>query len=114
MKNIFILIIASFIVTSCYSYKPTTISPQEMIVGKRYLIDTNDKREIRGYVASVNENSVTIQKNKKSKQKDVDFNKVKNIETSKFSTGKTIGLGAIINVGAILVFLIIALNSVGI
>lgn len=112
MKNVFLLFFVSVLFTSCYSYKATTIAPSEMIVGNRYLIDTNDKLEIRGNVISVNENSVTILKRKKPKE--VAFNNIKNIETSKFSTGRTLGLSGIILVSGYVLAVLIAISSVGI
>ncbi len=105
--KILLLILITLLQTGCYSYKVFNESPSQITVGERYHLDLKDKKELSIWVDSISETSLYFTRRKK--QREVPFENIRRIEEGKFSTGKTIGFSALINLSALALTGIIAL-----
>ena len=91
MKNaiIYIIIILSFLLHSCMSYKAIDLQQDSFKVGKIYKIKQEDKFE-KVFLKKVNDSSLTVLINKNEKQ--ILITDIKEIKMQKFSILKSIGL----------------------
>ena len=102
MKNtILYLLIVSFMLQSCYTYKAVSIKETPLIVGQNYKIREVD-RFVKSKLQSANDSVITVTEGKVVK--DIYTANIKEIKVQKFSTLKTAGL----TVGITLSLLVLA------
>lgn len=90
MKNtILYLLVISFLLQSCYTYKETSIKEKPLIVGKNYKIREDDKF-VKSKLKIVNDSVITVMEGKI--QKDIYIKEIKEIKAQEFSVLKTVGL----------------------
>lgn len=90
MKNtILYLLVVSFLLQSCYTYKATSIKETPLLVGKNYKIRQDDKF-VKSKLKTVTDSVITVMEGKV--EKDIYVNKIKEIKVQKFSVLKTVGL----------------------
>jgi hypothetical protein len=88
MKNFIVyLLIISFLLESCYSYKTIDLNNTKLIVGHKYKI-AEDNKLIKVRLKSFDDSTATMMVRKIEKQ--IEFSKIKTIKTRKFSIIKTI------------------------
>ena len=106
MKNtILYLLVVSFMLQSCYTYKAVSIKETPLIVGKNYKIREVDKF-VKSKLQSVNDSVITVMEG--NVQKDIYTANIREIKVQKFSTLKTVGL----TVGIALSLLLLAGGAV--
>lgn len=90
MKNtILYLLVISFLLQSCYTYKATSILETPLIVGKNYKIREADKF-VKSKIITANDSVITVMEG--NVKKDIYVAKIKEIKAREFSTLKTVGL----------------------
>ena len=90
MKNrIVYLLIVSFLLQSCYTYKDVDLKKTQLIVGENYKIREVDKF-VKSKLQSANDSVITVMEG--NVQKDIYTANIKEIKVQKFSTLKTVGL----------------------
>lgn len=90
MKNtILYLLVVSFMLQSCYTYKAVSIKETPLIVGKNYKIREVDKF-VKSKLQSANDSVITVMEG--NVQKNIYTANIKEIKVQKFSTLKTVGL----------------------
>lgn len=89
MRKLLLLLALTFLAQSCFSYKDYNTSPGNMVAGRKYKIQRNNKYE-KVVVKSVNDSTVIVSKG--SKEKTIALSEITKVKTRKFSTVKTIVL----------------------
>ncbi|MDO9038898.1 MAG: hypothetical protein Q7U59_11190 [Lutibacter sp.] len=87
--SIIYLIVISLLLQSCYTHKAIDLSDTELVVGKNYKI-RQDTKFVKSKLVTVNDSTITVLVG--NTQKNIQIYKIKEIELSKFSTLKTVGL----------------------
>ena len=90
MKAILLLLTSCILFTSCFSYKNIDIASTNILIGKKYKIETLDSVKIKAKVISVSDNSLSLQK--KETQTEIPFSEIETIKIRKFSYLKTAGV----------------------
>jgi hypothetical protein len=107
MKNsIIYLLVISFLLQSCYSYRAISLKETPLIVDKNYKIKQEDKF-IKAKLKIANDSVINVVEGKV--EKDIYVNNIKEIKVRKFSVLKTVGL----SLGVILVGGLIAIAASG-
>jgi Pyruvate/2-oxoacid:ferredoxin oxidoreductase gamma subunit len=97
MKNpIIYLLVISFLLHSCYTYKAVDLKSTYLIVGEQIKITQEDKTEIGNFVA-LNDSLLYVSVDKT--KKDISISNIKKIEKQQPTMTTMIGLGLL--VGAI-------------
>ena len=86
-KIILILLVASFLFQSCFSYKAMDSESKSLEIGKIYKIKVGDKEHV-GKLVSVNDTLTTLQS--VNKQRDFKTEDIRLIKKRKFSIVKTV------------------------
>lgn len=82
-----ILIVITFLLQSCYSYKVIDVIKTPLVVGKKYKIKQSNKYENVRLLSST-ESTITVS-NVKNVQNTISLKDIKKIKKRKFSVGKT-------------------------
>ena len=102
MKNTIIyLLVISFMLQSCYSYKAISLNETPLIVGKDYKIKQEDKF-VKAKLKIANDSVITVVEGKV--EKDIYVANIKEIKVQKFSVLNTV----VLTVGLTLSLLVIA------
>lgn len=99
MKNtILYLLVVSFLLQSCYTYKAISTKETPLVVGKNYKIRQDDLF-VKSKLKTVNDSVITVMEG--NVEKDIFVNQIKEIKVQQFSVLKTVGLslGIILVVG---------------
>ena len=88
MKNtILYLLVVSFLLQSCYTYKATSIKETPLLVGENYKIREADKF-VKSNLKSANDSVITVMEG--NVEKDIYVANIKEIKVEKFSLMKTL------------------------
>lgn len=91
MKNtILYLLIVSFLLQSCYTYKAISIKETPLLVGKKYKIREADKF-VKSKIIIANDSVITVVEGG-NVEKDIYVKQIKEIKVREFSVLKTVGL----------------------
>lgn len=90
MKNtILYLLVVSFLLQSCYSYKTIDLKQTPLIVGKKYKIE-QEVKFVKATLKTLNDSTTTFLVGKFEKQ--IPITNIKKIKVKKFSVLKTVSL----------------------
>lgn len=89
MKKIFYLLSIFFLMSSCFSYIQTNISPSQMVAGKKYKIELNNKFK-KVTIRNVNDSTAIVSNGVNTEQ--IQLKDIRTIQTRKFSVVKTLVL----------------------
>jgi len=110
MKNsIIYLLVISFLLQSCYSYKTISLKESQLITGKIYKIEQGDKF-VKAKLKTVNDSVITVEEG--NVEYSLYVKNIKEIKEREFSPLKTVGL----SVGLTLSFLaliVVAIEASG-
>ena len=109
MKNaILYLLVVSFLLQGCYSYKAISLKETPLIVGKNYKIK-QEVNFVKATLKTVNDSTLTVLVGKSEKQ--ILITNIKEIKVQKFSVLKTVSLVPIIYAGMVVVYIVSALSE---
>lgn len=90
MKNTIIyLLVFSFLLQSCHTYKAIDLKETQLVVGKNYQIK-QDTKFVKAKLEKVTVSTLTVLEG--NTQKDITISKIKEIKVKEFSTWKTVTL----------------------
>lgn len=94
MRNaILYLLVISFLLQSCYTYKAVDIKETQLIVGEKYKITQENKAETVKLMA-VNDSLISVSIDKT--EKDISISNINKIEEQKLTLAAMIGVGLLI------------------
>jgi len=90
MKNTIVyLLVFSFLLQSCHTYKAIDLKETQLVEGKNYQIK-QDTKFIKVKLEKVSDSTLTVLEG--NTHKDITVSKIKEIKVKEFSTWKTVGL----------------------
>ena len=104
MKNLMAFVCLIFL-SSCYSYKVTQETHNELVIGKRYKVELKDKTIKKGKILTKSTQGLTLRR-ASGKTFDIAYSEILEIRKAKFSVLKTAGIPAGIIGGLWAVFLV--------
>ena len=108
MKKLFILLLFSFLIQSCFSYKSVNFNDIKNEKKQKYEVLKLDKTNIKGRLVSIDEN-VMILENRNGNQT-INENEIYDVKVRKFSILK-LATGIVGTYGAFVVIGVLALAS---
>ncbi len=96
--SILYLILISFLFQSCYTYRTIDSKDSSLVVGKNYKI-RQDAKLVKSKLELVNDSTITVKVG--DIHYDIPISKIKEIEESKFSALKTVGL--VLGIGLVVI-----------
>ncbi|MEX0287480.1 MAG: hypothetical protein AB3N14_00080 [Flavobacteriaceae bacterium] len=104
MKNLIVSVCFVFL-SSCYSYRGTQETHNELIIGKKYKVELSDKTVKKGKILMKSVHGFTL-RSASGKTFDITYSEIVRIKKAKFSVLKTAGIPAGVIGGLWAVFLI--------